>query len=180
MRERHANALEATMISRYAHQLPAKRSAAGPLLALIAGLTIGAALMYLFDPNGGNRRRAHMRDKAKHYRRITLQALRRQAQHGINHAKGMAAEARAKLRHEQVDDQLLHERVRSALGRAVSHPHSIEVGVRDCIVTLSGPVLAHEVDDLVECVWDVRGVADVVDHLQVHEQPGSIPGLQRG
>jgi hypothetical protein len=168
------------MISRYPQRsMSSSSSHVGSLIGLIAGLMLGAGLMYMFDPKGGNRRRALVRDKARHYGRLTSQKLRRQAQHGMDRARGAVAEARATLRHEPVADEQLRERVRAALGRVVSHPHSIRVDVRDCIVSLHGPILASEVDDLIERVWEVRGVADVLDNLEVYDQPGNIPGLQR-
>src|SRR5206468_3234814 len=66
------------------------------------------------------------------------------------------------------------------LGRVVSHPHAIEVRVRDGHVTLSGPVLASEVDDLLSCLSSVRGVEDVENRLEVHERAGDISSLQGG
>jgi len=45
-------------------------------------------------------------------------------------------------------------------------------------VALQGPVLAQEVESLRKRVASVRGVREVEDHLQVHEQAGDIPGLQ--
>ena len=68
--------------------------------------------------------------------------------------------------------------MRSKVGRAVSHPHAIRVSVREGRVSLSGPVLAHEVDDLLSCVSAVRGVEEVENRLEVHQQAGTVPGLQ--
>jgi hypothetical protein len=172
--------MEAAMNWREHHRSVSMPSGTIPFLGLAVGVMIGAGLMFLFDPKGGNRRRALLRDKAKHYGRVASRQVRKHAHYGLGRAKGMIAEARASLKHEEIDDQQLRERVRSAMGRAVSHPHSIQVDVRDCVVSLSGPILAHEVDDLMHCIWDVRGVADVIDNLDVHEHPGTIPGLQRG
>ena len=71
-------------------------------------------------------------------------------------------------------------RVRSELGRVVSHPRAIHVAARDGVVTLTGPILAHEVEPLVAAVASVRGVRDVQHLLDVHDHPGRFPALQGG
>jgi hypothetical protein len=60
----------------------------------------------------------------------------------------------------------------------VGHPGSIEVAADAGVVTLSGPVLEDEVDDLLSAVRDTPGVEDVEDHLEVHAEPDDVPGLQ--
>ena len=42
-----------------------------PAAALLGGIGIGAALMYLLDPDRGRRRRALVRDKAVHFARVS-------------------------------------------------------------------------------------------------------------
>jgi uncharacterized membrane protein len=73
----------------------------------------------------------------------------------------------------------LAERVRAKIGHAVSHPHAIKVTAHGGRVTLSGPILAHEKEQLLDVVRDVPGVVDVEDNLEVHERP-DIPSLQGG
>lgn len=46
------------------------------------------------------------------------------------------------------------------------------------VATLSGPVLAREVPLLIDRVLDARGVRDVVNRLDVHQESGTSPGLQ--
>jgi uncharacterized membrane protein len=70
--------------------------------------------------------------------------------------------------------------VRSQVGRAVSHPHAIEVSTKDGKVVLKGPILQEEVDHLLSTVRDVPGVDDVVTRLEVHEDPGKLSSLQGG
>jgi uncharacterized membrane protein len=70
--------------------------------------------------------------------------------------------------------------VRSKIGRIVSHPRAIEVAVHDGRVTLSRPVLAREVDHLLEQVTTVRGVTGVENRLEIHPQAGAVAGLQGG
>jgi uncharacterized membrane protein len=62
----------------------------------------------------------------------------------------------------------------------VSHPSAITVTASGGVVTLSGPVLAHEVDDLLSATRAVRGVKDVENRLEVHTEPGTVLGLQGG
>ena len=79
---------------------------------------------------------------------------------------------------EQVSDRVLGERVRSKLGALVRHPSSIEVTADNGHITLSGPILSQEVDRLLDQVRKVKGVAGVENRLEIHDQPGNIPGLQ--
>jgi uncharacterized membrane protein len=145
---------------------------------MVRGLVLGAGLMYLLDPQQGRRRRALVRDQLVHAWSDLDDMIDTAARDLRNRAQGMFAEARAALRPASVDDEVLTARVRSEIGRAVSHPHAIVVETEDRRVTLSGPVLADEVDDLISAVRSVRGVKEVVDRLEVHDEPGSVPGLQ--
>jgi uncharacterized membrane protein len=62
----------------------------------------------------------------------------------------------------------------------VSHPHAIDVSVHDGVVTLSGPILAHEAPRLLACAGDVPGVREVRDLLALHEHAGKVSALQGG
>ena len=66
------------------------------------------------------------------------------------------------------------------MGRAVSHPHAIQVKANDGNVTLSGEILSEEVNDLIRCVSAVKGVKRVENQLSAHNQPGDISSLQGG
>ena len=58
------------------------------VLAILSGVGIGAALMYLFDPQGGNRRRTLIRDKAIKFNRQTRETIEAKAKDLSNRAKG--------------------------------------------------------------------------------------------
>jgi uncharacterized membrane protein len=73
---------------------------------------------------------------------------------------------------------VLHERVRSAIGRAVSHPGSISVTTFEGRVTLSGQVLAGEVGDLIRQVKHVRGVREVRNELKMYSSSEGVSSLQ--
>ncbi|MBI4471723.1 MAG: SRPBCC family protein [Acidobacteria bacterium] len=147
---------------------------------LIGGAAAGAALMYLLDPVFGGRRRALMRDKAVHLGKKTGLAVDTIARDMRHRSAGWVAQSRNLFRKDEVSDDILIERVRAAIGRVVSHPHSIEVTARDGRVTLSGPILANEQKPLIRRVLKTRGVRSVESDLEPHERAENIPGLQGG
>ncbi len=146
----------------------------------IAGMLAGAGLMYLLDPDRGARRRALVRDQATRARHRLAEGAEATGRDLRNRARGTAAGLRSRLRRETADDEILHERVRSALGRVVSHPGAIEVSVADGLVTLQGQVLAQELDELLKTVRGVRGVSEVRNELTVSPSPQGVPSLQGG
>jgi gas vesicle protein len=70
------------------------------IFAILAGLGVGAGLMYLFDPQGGNRRRALIKDKAAKLNRQTREALEGTAKDLSNRARGMAHELKSSMSSE--------------------------------------------------------------------------------
>jgi gas vesicle protein len=70
-------------------------------LALLTGLGVGAALMYLFDPERGNKRRALIRDKAAKLNRQTTEAIQGRTKDLSNRARGMAHELKSAIIPEQ-------------------------------------------------------------------------------
>jgi uncharacterized membrane protein len=145
---------------------------------LIAGMVVGAGAMYLLDPDRGARRRSLFWDQGVHVSHKLGDGLAATARDARNRTAGAAAELRSRFRADEADDEVLHERVRSAIGRAVSHPSAITVLVSDGRVTLTGPVLADEVDDLIERVKEVRGVKEVGNELEIHPSADGVPQLQ--
>jgi uncharacterized membrane protein len=146
---------------------------------LMTGVLLGAGLMYYLDPNRGHRRRSLVRDQWVHLTHRADDALDTAARDLRNRTLGMAAEARAKLRRESVISPVLEARVRTELGRLVSHPGAIEVlAEENGTVALMGPVLADEAERLLAGVEAVNGVKIVVNELSVHRTAGDIPGLQ--
>jgi uncharacterized membrane protein len=147
---------------------------------LLSGIGLGAALMYVFDPEKGRRRRALARD------RLASAACRSQDFMGVlgrdltKRSRGVLASARSILGTGEASDHVLTERVRSEIGRVVSHPHALQVEVTQGRVTLRGPVLEREADELVDCVKSVRGVGEVEDHLERHSSAEHISALQGG
>jgi uncharacterized protein YwbE len=149
-------------------------------LNIIGGLGLGAGLMYVFDPERGGRRRAMMRDKVTRAVHKTGDAIDTTARDLKNRTVGLVAEVGSLIKEDDATDDVIVERVRSKMGRLVSHPHSINVTAQDGRVTLSGPILESEVSNLLKCVSSVRGVRDVENRLEVHKQADDVPGLQGG
>jgi uncharacterized membrane protein len=150
------------------------------LTTMLSGIGLGAILMYILDPDRGNRRRAILRDKLVRAAHKTGDAMDASARDLSHRARGMVAEARSRIRHEPVADDILVERVRAKLGRVVSHPGSIDVTVHDGRVALRGPILHDEVNRALATTYLVRGVRAVDNQLEVHAEPGDVPGLQGG
>src|SRR5687768_38025 len=130
-------------------------------LSFGAGLGIGTTMMYLLDPDRGKRRRALLRDKVVLAQRKTGECMEVTARDVSNRARGIATSIQSKFTPHEVDDAVLVDRVRSKLGRLVSHPGAIEVAAYDGNVALSGPILEDEVAGLLSCVKSIQGVNEV-------------------
>jgi gas vesicle protein len=148
--------------------------------SLLIGAGVGAAAMYLLDPDRGKRRRALVRDKFASVTRMTGECMGVTGRDLRNRTLGTLKTIQSRLSSEQPDDSVLVDRIRSKVGRVVSHPSAIQVTAQDGNVTLAGPVLADEAKHLVTCVSWVPGVKDVTNHLEVHEEAGNHPALQGG
>ena len=75
------------------------------ILAALGGLGAGAALMYLLDPDRGNRRRALIRDKAFSINKRTRRMIAGKAEDLGNRAKGLIHEAKSTLTHPESQTQ---------------------------------------------------------------------------
>ena len=144
---------------------------------LLAGIGIGAAIMYFLDPDRGGRRRALVRDQAASLLRQGTRELRDRATDVSNRVRGTAAELRNRDE-ETPEDDVLTARIRAELGHHVEHSRAIEIFAENGRVTLRGPVLRDEMDDVLSTVRKVRGVESVNNELRVHETAGSEPSLQ--
>lgn len=146
------------------------------LLPVLCAAGIGALLMFLFDPDNGRRRRALLKDRSNHYAKRLQQAEESLAHETLHHVRGALGTMRGQFTPaDAVDDAVLTERVRAALGHVVPDAHAIEVKVRDGCVTLKGPVTQDEVGEIVACAQRVRGVQQVENRLSPHSAAGSTP-----
>ena len=147
-----------------------------PLFMITAAL--GGAAMYFFDPERGRSRRARVRDKAVK----TTTDLRHFVEDGkrdlVNRGTAATGRLRSLVSRRRATDPVLVERVRSAMGRHTMHPGMVDVSASSGLVTLSGSILAHEHEELIEAVSTVPGVTDIVDRLSIFEKAEGISELQ--
>jgi uncharacterized membrane protein len=158
----------------------AQGSAVTSRSVLAAGIGLGAGVVYFFDRDRGARRRALLRDRASHAAAMTRHAMGTAARDAQHRTAGIFAYLRGLGRDEPVDDHVIVARVRAKLGRLVSHPHAVQVSVSDGVVILQGPILDREVARLRNGLRRIRGVIDVVDELEHHQQAAHVPALQGG
>jgi uncharacterized membrane protein len=130
------------------------------------------------DPDRGRSRRARVRDKGAHATHEVRDGIGVLGRDLSNRGRGSAAAARYRIRGGNADDRILHERVRAELGRHISHPHAVEVEVRDQIVTLGGHVLTGEDGRAHRCVRRIPGVKRVDTRWHVHRDGSGVPQLQ--
>jgi hypothetical protein len=147
-------------------------------IALVGGLGLGAALMYLFDPDRGRRRRALIRDKAEGAANKAGDYAGKMSRDLRNRAYGMVAETKSIFRHEEVTDDVLVDRVRSTLGRYPVHVGAIDVTAQNGNVALRGSVMESEMADIMRAVRSVRGVKGVENQLDVHAEKENVSSLQ--
>ncbi len=146
----------------------------------LTGAAFGAGMMYALDPDAGRRRRALTRDQLVRARVKTRETASATARDLLNRSYGIMAGARSRLFQEDVDDQVLEQRVRSKFGYVVRNPSAIEARVNSGRVTLTGAVRADEFDQLIAEVSAVRGVSAVENRLDVHQEVAQVPELQSG
>ncbi|MGH7519229.1 MAG: SRPBCC family protein [Gemmatimonadales bacterium] len=147
---------------------------------LVAGLLLGAGLMYLLDPDRGTRRRHIVRDRLGRARRRVGEELGAAARDVKNRSSGAVAGLRFRFGGDTAADAVIEERVRARLGRLVSHPSAVEVAVIQGEATLGGAVLEDELEDLLGGVARVRGVRRVWNQIDAHADPHGVPQLQGG
>lgn len=145
----------------------------------LGAFAMGAGAMFLLDPDRGRRRRTLIGHKLIHASHVAADASRKTAEYVRGRCRGLLHETRRHFRDEAVPDAKLVARVRSAIGRACSHPRAIQVGACDGCVVVCGPVLTEEADQLIHAVSRVPGVRAVEDRLEPHPHR-DIPALQGG
>jgi uncharacterized membrane protein len=150
------------------------------VLPWIGGIGLGSIAMALLDPVAGRRRRARLRDGVTHALNNTGNAIGTTTRDLSHRTRGLAARTISVFNKKDVPDEVLVERVRSRIGRLISHPHAIEVHADQECVTLAGPVLLREVDRLLRGVSKVPGVRSVENRLEVHKRAENVPSLQGG
>jgi hypothetical protein len=149
-------------------------------LSLLAGVGLGAGLMFVLDPDRGRRRRAVARDRLVRLGHDAVWHANKQARNAGNHVVGTIAEYGAKVRDRfrGIDDEQLVRRVAAQVGHVVSHPGSLGITAEDGRVTISGPILRSEVDTLKKRLDETRGIRQCELQLDIHDSDENVPGLQ--
>ncbi|MEU6431679.1 SRPBCC family protein [Microbispora sp. NPDC046973] len=146
----------------------------------VAGLGAvgGMVTEYLFDPELGRSRRARVRDKGVHLTHEFRNASRAVVCDVANRSRGVVKSIRYRTGGRDVDDEVLHERVRAELGRYVRHPHAVEVRVESGRVTLTGDLLEKESRRACRAVASIPGVKTVNANWTTHRDATGVPRLQ--
>ena len=147
-------------------------------VALVGGAGLGAALMYIFDPDRGKRRRALIRDKVEAAGNKVSDKVEKMGRDLQNRAYGVVAETKSIFQHDEVTDDLLVDRVRSRLGRIPVHIGAFDITAKDGVVTLRGQILADELPKVLRAARFVRGVKGIDNQFEAHERAGNVQTLQ--
>ncbi|MGH9866605.1 MAG: BON domain-containing protein [Candidatus Polarisedimenticolia bacterium] len=146
------------------------------LAGLCLGMSVGATLMYLFDPSTGNRRRSVMKDKLAHYRHQLREGARATSSDVSHRARGWwAGLLSVCAAEEDVSDDVLESRVRSRLGRSVSHPSWIRIEADQGQVSVTGHVPNRDREKLHRTVASIRGVRHVDERDLVVDPDDRVP-----
>lgn len=148
-------------------------------MVTLTSLGVGAGIMYFADPQEGRRRRARVRDAMVHASHTVEAAASTVSRDMENRLAGVVARTTTSLTAQPAPlDDVLAARVRSRVGRLVSHPGAIEVKAAAGVITLSGPVFEAEIGQLVNGVRAVPGVISIENRLEPHAEAGDVPALQ--
>lgn len=135
---------------------------------LLGGTVLGAAAMYLADPQGGRERRAQLAEQGAELTRQAGELTRGGTDPAVS---GAADEVTPDLK--DPSDAVLIERVRSdAVGPSTARNSAIVTTVEGGVVSVRGQVdEPAQREDLLARVHDVEGVEDVVDLTHLPGQP---------
>lgn len=151
-----------------------------PRACIPLGIGLGALLTYFLDRQRGRRRRMRLHDRLVHSATVASRFPRVAARDIAGRSAGLWAKATRRLRLRPRSDQQVAERIRAELGRVVSHPHAVRVEAQGDRVHLSGPILAREVEPLLQAVQRAAGVVHIENALDIHDEAGSVSSLQGG
>src|SRR5205085_6311750 len=143
-------------------------------VVLVGGAGLGAALMYIFDPDRGKRRRALIRDRVEAAGNEVSDKVEKMGRDLQNRAYGVVAETKSIFQHDEVTDDLLVDRVRSRLGRIPVHIGAFDITAKDGVVTLRGQILADELPKVLRAARFVRGVKGIDNQFEAHERAGNV------
>lgn len=157
------------LLDHLVHRRPQKTPAYVLPVALAgAGLSLGAGLYYLFDPEHGKQRRTKLGERLVEIGRI----LQHDVLDKVQSSGGPAAWAQQILHTERETDEQLAGRVRTLLACVLSHPEALTISAERGTVTVSGTATLEELDKIRACTAAARGVRSIDLQLEI-AQPGS-------
>jgi uncharacterized membrane protein len=133
------------------------------------GIATAAAAAFLLDRKHGNERRVKVARLTQRLVKTVADGTALGVRDTRHRIVGMAKHAWFALGRQQLEDRVLEERIRSRMGRIVSQPHKVRVTSDDGVVTLWGQVSEQEARMLADAVSNMRGVRQLMDHLEVRE-----------
>jgi hyperosmotically inducible periplasmic protein len=154
----------------------------GFIWGLVTGAAIGAAAMFILDPQNGRRRRSLARDKAIKARNTVDHVVNESLPRRADYASGVAEGARHRIqeftegtsKRPAENEQVLLDRVLSTVFRDPELPKGdLNINATGSTVFLRGSIEDQEIVDTIEKrVRDVEGVDNVVNLIN---QPDADP-----
>lgn len=150
-----------------------------PVVKYALAVALGAAGMYWFEAARGRHGQGPMRDTSAGASRRARRAsgIGRNDGHRLH---GGVASSHALIRSNEVSDEILAARVRSALGRTTSRAGAIDVSCSQGVVILRGAVLKHEHPRVMRAARAAAGASSVLDELSAYRHPDLVPPLTPG
>ena len=133
----------------------------------LLGLGAGVATAYLLDPESGKKRCAALVREARKLLGNAMYETRKSIEDSQHRLRGLVARLRTNLKNEPSSDTVLEARIRSRIGRIVSHPRKIHVVCDHGVATLWGVVTQDEIGRLILEAEKNPGVEQVIDHLEI-------------
>jgi len=145
-------------------------------LKVLGGAAVGAAAMYVFDPDRGHRRRVMFRDRSRsalrHEYRQANRAVRQRVVDTENRIEGAVVRARGGGRFHPESDVDLREHLRQVIATVDFSTKDVNVEAVRGVATLRGQVeTVQQQDRLIVEVEGVPGVLSVRSYLHLPGVP---------
>jgi hypothetical protein len=148
------------------------------VIGILGSAALGAAAMYVLDPQSGKGRRAVLKDKATSLARKEGEMMAKAGRDLKNRAMSIRPRLAAAMRRESADDRKVAQRICSKAGRALTYPGAVEVSAKEGRITLRGDILKSEVPVLLSAAESCKGVSQIDNQLRIHDAAEGIPALQ--
>jgi len=129
-------------------------------IGTLGAVAAGALAMYYLDPELGAERR-----------RLLAELVRSGLPQERRHARRRTRAYNLVTQADPQSDAELRDRIQTRLGRLVSYPGAIDVGVSNGVVRLGGRVLSKEREGLLEQVQQMPGVQKLVNAMASVDDP---------